>query len=464
MATSSRSTNGHYSANQLMLKFLVTLLDPETFQGRQGSGCSYAADGWDVGEGGWYEIMISFFGIPAMMQAQVWELIVQHGVAPNRFEEKYLLWVLRFLKQYANITVMASTVKPLNQMKTTDDKTFNCFTNDCDNDALAGGDTMDCLFQQILVAHRTKPGKFTRNKALYSKKLNCPSLRYKKRVNAWRHDIYRSKSDHIVCLSSAEVIGDEEQVKVQKRAQGQIKVYNRHIANWKCIGSKFVGKGTPEEKLEKHQKIKMVYVVLSRSAIENLLLAMVDIVALGDRSLQVWNLLSALKGAVLVHVCLKKGSGQLKLRPDLKLASMPIGVLERGVGTVPIFFGDNNVAIDGNLAIATVVIAAYKDHTSVAKKFIDDYEKFIQAKCSEELADVDASQIDEDVAEQAIACFEPLTPQQMNTPREKSLLFFGDNEEVEEPLELLRLREIIYKEDFGFFIDAGIGIMLKLSL
>eukprot|EP00536_Pseudo-nitzschia_multiseries_P006396 jgi/Psemu1/286443/fgenesh1_pg.134_\ len=154
----------------------------------------------------------------------------------------------------------------------------------------------------------------------------------------------------------------------------------------------------------------MVNVILSRPAVENLLLVMVDITApLGDYSLQVLDLLSALKGVILVHVCLKKGSGQLKLRSDLKLALLPISLLECGVGTVPIVFCNNNVVIDWNFVIATVVIAAYKDH-SAAKKFIDDYEKFMQAKWSEELADVEASQINEGVAKQAIACFKPPTP------------------------------------------------------
>eukprot|EP00536_Pseudo-nitzschia_multiseries_P004370 jgi/Psemu1/9864/gm1.9864_g len=113
----------------------------------------------------------------------------------------------------------------------------------------------------------------------------------------------------------------------------------------------------------------MVYVVLSHPAFENLLLAMVDIAALGN-----WGGF----GPCLLPVCLKKGSGQLMLRSDFKLPSMPI----------------------------------------------------------EELADVDASQINEDVAEQAIACFESPTPQQMDTPHESTLVFFVNNEEVEEPSHL----------------------------
>eukprot|EP00536_Pseudo-nitzschia_multiseries_P012989 jgi/Psemu1/33805/gm1.33805_g len=168
----------------------------------------------------------------AGMAAEGWYEIVEEApnafarlVPPNGFEEKLLLWALHFLKQYPNITVMASTVKPLEQMKTTDNKTLqkwinitfsalnalhphvikwgNCFTNDRGNDALAG----------------------------YSKKLNGPSLRYNVATSLEADDIYHSKSDHIVCLSSAEVIGDKEQVKFQKRAQERIEVYNRHIAN-----------------------------------------------------------------------------------------------------------------------------------------------------------------------------------------------------------------------------------------
>eukprot|EP00536_Pseudo-nitzschia_multiseries_P017761 jgi/Psemu1/52434/gm1.52434_g len=188
MATSR--SNGHNSANQqqLLLQFLATGLDPETFRGRQGSGCSCAADDWDVGERR-YEIVKEAPNAFARL------------VAPNGFKEKHLLWALHFLKQYPNTTVMASTVKPFEQMKTTYDKTLqkwrnivlpalnalhphvikwsNRFTNDCGNDVLAGVDTMDCPFQQILVPHRTKPGKFTRNKVLYSKNLNGPSLHYK---------------------------------------------------------------------------------------------------------------------------------------------------------------------------------------------------------------------------------------------------------------------------------------------
>eukprot|EP00536_Pseudo-nitzschia_multiseries_P015626 jgi/Psemu1/43262/gm1.43262_g len=208
---------------------------------------------------------ISFFAIPAIIQA----------------------------KQYPNITAMASAVKPSKQMKATDSKTLrkwinivlstldalhphvikwsNHFANDCGNNVLAGVDTMDCLFHQILVPHRTKPGKLTRKKALYSKKLYGPALRYKVAISLlssdvvwisgpwlpddWNDlsifqqglmheleegecmeadDIYRSESDHTVCLSSAELIGDEEQQakffcdKYQTNIEANVKAKSTH--------------------------------------------------------------------------------------------------------------------------------------------------------------------------------------------------------------------------------------------
>lgn len=72
---------------------------------------------------------------------------MQHGVALKGFaEEKHLLWALHFLKQqYPNITVTASTVKPpLEQMKTTDDKTLREWIN------ILALSTLDALHPRVI--------------------------------------------------------------------------------------------------------------------------------------------------------------------------------------------------------------------------------------------------------------------------------------------------------------------------
>lgn len=67
-------------------------------------------------------------------------------------------------------------------------------------------------------------------------------------------DIYVAKAPrYIICPSSATVGKDQEAI--LKRIEGCHKVVNGHLKHWKCLSTHFVGKGTPEEKMEKHNNI-----------------------------------------------------------------------------------------------------------------------------------------------------------------------------------------------------------------
>lgn len=67
----------------------------------------------------------SFFGVPPVIQAKIWELIQQHRtVASQKFEEKHLLWGMHYLKEYPNQSVMSGTMKTKRDRTAPDEKTL----------------------------------------------------------------------------------------------------------------------------------------------------------------------------------------------------------------------------------------------------------------------------------------------------------------------------------------------------
>jgi hypothetical protein len=272
--------------------------------------------------------VITNFGVPAVVIAKVWEMIQEEETSPNlKMKKKHYMWGLYFLKVYVDMNKMGSCVVEAGDNRP-DEKTVykwiwvaieaiseledivikweNRFTNDDLGDCLAGIDTVDCLFQQMLYDHPLKPGKKKRNKCFMAVKYNRPGLRYQvcsalrssdivhisgpylpgdnndltifrqelkwmlpagERVEA--DDIYASEApEFIKCTKSTETIGNEESEGMRKRAQARIEVLMGHFKKWTCLNQPYKGHGSPAERLEKHRKMFFACGVLNQVAME----------------------------------------------------------------------------------------------------------------------------------------------------------------------------------------------------
>jgi hypothetical protein len=145
---------------------------------------------------------VTSFGIPPIVMAKIWEMILENGTSPNpKMKEKHFMWGLYFLKVYPGMKIMGASVKQDTELRKPNEKTVhkwiwiaieaisdlhpnvivweNRKTNDINHkDCLAGIDTIDCPFQQMLIPNIRKPGKKKRNKALMAVKFNGSGLRY----------------------------------------------------------------------------------------------------------------------------------------------------------------------------------------------------------------------------------------------------------------------------------------------
>jgi hypothetical protein len=66
-----------------------------------------------------------------------------------------------------------------------------------------------------------------------------------------------------------EIAADEEKRAFNRRAQGRIESINRHLTFWKCIDNrKFLAKGSPEERVDKHRIMFTVCVVLKQMGMD----------------------------------------------------------------------------------------------------------------------------------------------------------------------------------------------------
>jgi hypothetical protein len=174
---------------------------------------------------------------------------------------------------------------------------------------MVGVDCKDCKFQQIILddpRNPTSEGKKRWNKALYSSKFKGPALRYEVVTALHSNDIVRiagpyfpgdyndieifrhaglkhqleeageraeaddgyigEAPEFIVCPNSLTLSAADQEVKdFNKRAQGRIEVFNRHLTYWKCIDNrKFLAKGTPAERVDKHRMMFTACVVIKQ--------------------------------------------------------------------------------------------------------------------------------------------------------------------------------------------------------
>ena len=273
--------------------------------------------------------VVNVFGAPVVVIAKLWELMHEHDTISNpKMAHKHLLWALIYGKQYPSLQTLASLVKMEGDRRRPDEKTLvkwiwiamsaleklNTFvilwenrkTNDKLNDCLAIVDCVDCTFQQVRIPHPTIEGKMKINKALYSKKLNGPGLRYEvatsllsnhivwisgpflpgemndlqifeqellymlellERIEA--DDIYKSHApEKVKCPGSAECIGNEEEYAKCAGAQGRCELGNAHIKDWRCLCCPYVGKGTIGEKMDKHRQLFYASCVVTQVSME----------------------------------------------------------------------------------------------------------------------------------------------------------------------------------------------------
>jgi hypothetical protein len=172
------------------------------------------------------------------------------------------------------------------------------------NDCLVSVDTTDCPFQQIRIPDPERPGKTKINKALFSHKFNGPALRYEVALSLLSDDIVniedpyapgdyndpmifldglvhmlepgeRCEADNIYdsltpkyvkCTKSIESLPEED--KMRLRLEGRHENLNKRIKHWKCLVYKYKGKGTTEEKIEKHNALFRACCVLTQIAME----------------------------------------------------------------------------------------------------------------------------------------------------------------------------------------------------
>ena len=273
---------------------------------------------------------VTYFGAPVIVIAKLWELIQENNEKESEevrhcLENKEcLLWAMHFMKNRPNITAMCKTMKKENK-KCCTEKTMrkwmwtfldeleslqdmvivweNRHTNDSGADDLVTVDTTDCPFQQILVPNPNKKGKKMINKSLYSYKINGPALRYEiglaknssdiVHVNGpfppgdWNDlsifrqnlihkldvgekveadDIYVGEAPaYVNCPASCTT--KEKELDAMKRAEGRHEALSKHIKHWKCL-SEFSCKGTPVEKMEKHNALFRACAVVKQASME----------------------------------------------------------------------------------------------------------------------------------------------------------------------------------------------------
>ena len=269
-----------------------------------------------------------FFGAPTIVIAKLWELILANNDGnENKISNKeHLLWALHYMKQSPNFEVMCKTMKKdskercpakgtvmkwvwfyVNEIKELEDQVIlwdTRKTNDRGDDCLASVDCIDCQFQQILIDHPTKPGKKILNKALYSYKFNGPALRYEIAISLLSNDIVwvngpfcpgdwnnleifqqnlmhqlepgeRIEADngyegeaptYVVCPSSCTT--EAKQLAAMRRVEGRHEAMNRHVKNWKCLKGNFHVRGSPMEKMEKHNSLFRACVIVKQIAMQ----------------------------------------------------------------------------------------------------------------------------------------------------------------------------------------------------
>jgi hypothetical protein len=170
---------------------------------------------------------------------------------------------------------------------------------------MASVDTTDVPFQQIKYPHPKKPGKMVLNKALFSWKLEGPGLRYEIALSILSNDIVwingpfapgdwndieifrqglihqldpdeRIEADdiyfaeaprYVVCPKSMFNIPEERNV-WRRRVQGRHEVLNNHVKFWTCLTKPFIAKGTPAEKMIKHNNTFRACCVVKQLSME----------------------------------------------------------------------------------------------------------------------------------------------------------------------------------------------------
>ena len=175
--------------------------------------------------------------------------------------------------------------------------------NDLGNDATVSVDTLDARFQQTKTPHPTNKGENILNEDLHSYKFNGPALRWElassllsnhvvhvngpcspgktNDLEMFRSDL-KDKLDpgervvaddihvgdapkHVVCPACCTTT--EEQIVVMKRIEGRHEVLKGHVKSWKCLQG-FKRKGSPAEKVEKHNNFFRACVVTKQVEME----------------------------------------------------------------------------------------------------------------------------------------------------------------------------------------------------
>ena len=256
--------------------------------------------------------VISFFGIPTIVIAKLWEMILENNNGDVKIisKKEHLLWALHYMKQSPNITVLCKTMKRnyaksptkktvikwiwfyVNEIAALEEKVIvwdHRKTHDRGDDCLVSVDCIDCQFQQVLINHPTEQGKKIMNKSLYSYKFRGPALRYEIALSLLSNDIVwingpfcpgdwndleifrlnlknqleageRVEADngyvgeapkYVVCPAS--LMTKEDSLATMRRVEGRHEVMNKHVKNWSCLKGYFDVKGTGVEKMEKHR-------------------------------------------------------------------------------------------------------------------------------------------------------------------------------------------------------------------
>lgn len=145
--------------------------------------------------------IVTVFGTPVIVTAKLWELIHHHDTISNQnMKQNRLLWALFYMKHYLLFQAITVLVKIESNRRRPDKRTLhkliwvtidpigslyillviiydNRKINDNDNnDYHAVVDCVDCKFQEVKIPHNSIPNKMVLNKALYSDKINKPTL------------------------------------------------------------------------------------------------------------------------------------------------------------------------------------------------------------------------------------------------------------------------------------------------
>ena len=97
----------------------------------------------------------------------------------------------------------------------------------------------------------------------------CYSLKQKLEVGEHieADDIYFGEAPtHIICAASCTT--QEEELKTYMQIEGHHEALKKHVKSWGCLKNCFVGKGTPAEKLNKHNIMFCACVVVKQVAME----------------------------------------------------------------------------------------------------------------------------------------------------------------------------------------------------